>query len=232
MSKPEIIPFLQRYDLFLFDFDGLLVNTEEIHFLAYRMMCEARGYHLDWSFPFYCQFAHYDAHLLKEAIYKKFPALHVQEPDWSILYAEKKKAVIQLLEQGAVQLMPDVEPFLRALHSAKKTSCVVTNSPQELIHIIRQKNPLLSTIQHWITREHYTQPKPHPEGYLKAIELLAKPHEQIIGFEDTPRGLTALCNTRAQPVLICQVDYPEIPQFIQKGVLHYPSFAPLINIAP
>ena len=32
--------WIKKYQLFLFDFDGLLVNTEEMHFLAYKQMCE------------------------------------------------------------------------------------------------------------------------------------------------------------------------------------------------
>jgi len=46
----------------------------------------------------------------------------------------------------------------------------------------------------------------------------------IIGFEDTPRGLTALLGTKATPILICTANYPEIPAFIDRGVKHFSSF--------
>ncbi|MGD0665742.1 MAG: HAD hydrolase-like protein, partial [Rhabdochlamydiaceae bacterium] len=38
-----------KFDLFLFDFDGLLVDTEELHFKAYQMLCQGRGYKLPWD---------------------------------------------------------------------------------------------------------------------------------------------------------------------------------------
>lgn len=216
--------WIENYQLFLFDFDGLLVNTEEIHFLAYQRMCKERGFDLDWSFPRYCRSAHYSADALKEDIYAKFPKLQEMEPDWSVLYAEKKKAIMELLHEGAVHLMPGVEVFLKALQEKGVKRCVVTHSPDELVNLVRKKNPILDSIPNWITRHDYAHPKPNPECYLKAIALFANPGDRVIGFEDTPRGLQALMGTAAKPVLVCRADYPEIPDFVNKGVVHIPSF--------
>jgi len=48
--------------------------------------------------------------------------------------------------------------------------------------------------------------------------------DQIVGFEDSPRGLHALMGTRAKPVLVSSIPYPEIDMFIKEGALHYPTF--------
>jgi beta-phosphoglucomutase len=216
--------WIHNYQLFLFDFDGLLVNTEEIHYLAYKNMFHGRGVNFSWDFNRYCQAAHYDAHALKNQMYAEFPQLHTLEPNWEVLYAEKKKALHKLLEQGAVHLMPGAAKMLQALQQANIPRAVVTHSPEDVVQLIRRKNPLLDTIPSWITREHYSHPKPNPECYLKAIELLAKPGDRVVAFEDTPRGLTAILGTSAKPVLICSAQYPEIPSFVQRGVVHYSSF--------
>lgn len=218
-----------RYQLFLFDFDGLLVNTEEIHFKAYQKMCLERGFKLPWTFAKYCSIAHYSAKGLNEKIYAEFPELQTIEPDWNILYHEKKRWVEKLIQQGAVKLMPGVAELLTILKTQNASCCVVTHSPIEQINLIRNQQPLLNTIPHWLTRNDYSHPKPNPECYLKAIELYAKPDDQIIGFEDTPRGLIALMQTRAQAVLVSQIAYPEIPEFIQKGVYYYKSFEEIPN---
>lgn len=182
-----------------------------------------RGVDFSWDFERYCQAAHYDAHALRNQMYSEFPLLHELEPRWEVLYAEKKQALRKLLEQGAVHLMPGAEKLLLELQKAGIKRCVVTHSPDDIVALIRQKNPILNTIPSWITRENYSHPKPHSECYLKAIELMAKPGERIIGFEDTPRGLTALIGTSAKPVLICRAKYPEIPSFLQRGVKHFSS---------
>ncbi len=221
--------WIYNYQLFLFDFDGLLVNTEEIHFLAYKRMCAQRGVHFDWDFERYCRCAHYRAEALKEELYKHFPQLHAIEPSWDVLYAEKKQAVLDLVQEGAVSLMPGVEHFLDNLAQGEISRCVVTHSPQEFVNIIREQNPILNSIPTWFTRKHYNNPKPDPECYLKAIEKLASTHDRVIGFEDTPRGINALLGTRAKPVLVCQASYPEIPQFIQKGVEHFSNLEEVLS---
>jgi len=186
-------------------------------------MCADRGVNLDWDFDRYCQAAHYDSEALKTHIYAHFPQLKAQEPNWSVLYAEKKKALCNLVTEGIIHLMPGTAELLQALQKANITRCVVTHSPSDLVSIIRKQNPILDSIPNWITREHYTHPKPNSECYIKAIEMYSTPKGKVIGFEDTPRGLTALMGTNAQPVLICQAKYPEIESFVKKGVFHFSS---------
>ena len=207
--------WIQDYQLFLFDFDGLLVNTEEIHFQAYRNMCEKYGFKLDWSFERYCHAAHYRAEGLREEIYQTLPQLYQAEPQWDVLYAYKRKQVIHLLESGAIQLMPGVEELLMKLQKANIKRCVVTHSPNSLVDVVRSQHSILDTIPHWITREHYTQPKPHPEGYQLAIQKFSSPEDNIIGFEDTPRGIEALLQTPAKPVLVSNTRYEGIPMHVE-----------------
>lgn len=219
--------WIHNYQLFLFDFDGLLVNTEEIHFLAYQKMCRLYGCELPWSFHRYCQAAHYHSEGLRDQIYRELPLLKEKEPSWEILYAHKKQAILDLVHEGAVHMMPGAETLLEALQKSGIQRCVVTHSPENLVMKIRKQNPILDTIPVWITREDYKHPKPNPECYRVAIERLSKKGDKIIGFEDTPRGLKALMESSAESVLICQAEYPEIPNFIKNGVRHYASLAQL-----
>lgn len=216
--------WIHNYQLFLFDFDGLLVDTEHLHYQAYIKMCAKRGFSLTWSFSRYSHAAHHDPFALRDQIYAEFPALQLQEPNWTVLYEEKKAFFLQLLEEP-VPLMPGAETLLTALKEATIKRCVVTHSPLNLIMRIRQQNPILETIPHWITREDYTHPKPHPECYQTAIKRLAKPEDRIIGFEDTPRGLTALLGTWAEPILVCPKDSPYLSSTLSSNpsVCYYPS---------
>ncbi len=221
--------WIHNYQLYLFDLDGLLVNTEEMHFLAYRTMLKNRGFTLPWDFPRYCQTAHYHSDMISSELYALFPDLHVQEPDWNVLYAEKKNAMLTFVAEGNVQLMPGVKELLIALKEHGKRCCVVTHSPSDLVADIRRQQPILDNIPLWITRHDYKEPKPSPECYLKAIELYAGPDDAVVGFEDSPRGLRALMGTRATSVLVCQVGYPEIDAFVAAGARHLHSFLPLIE---
>ncbi|KIC73595.1 MULTISPECIES: HAD family hydrolase [Candidatus Protochlamydia] len=216
--------WIQHYQLFLFDFDGLLVNTEILHFQAYQKMCEQRGFKITWSFEQYSGFAHHHANGLRDAIYAQFPALYQQEPEWNILYEEKKKAFMKLLQEGRVQLMPGVSDLLLALKEANINRCVVTHSAFQLIKTIREQNPILNSIPYWITREDYIHPKPDPQCYLTAIERYAEKEDKVIGFEDSPRGLNALLQTQAKAVLVCPPNSPYLNEVLAPELSYYPNF--------
>ncbi|MCB1112827.1 MAG: HAD family phosphatase [Chlamydiales bacterium] len=216
--------WIHDYDLFLFDFDGLLVNTEEVHYQAYRKMCADRGYNLDWDFWRYIQIAHYSSEGLEKQIYAQFPELKKQEPNWSVLYGEKRDRLIEMYNKGDVEMMPGAEALLTALREADIPRCVVTHSSLDLVHALRNQHEILNTIPYWITRYDYNQPKPHPECYIKAVDKYADNGDRVIGFEDTPRGLHALMGTRAKPVMVAPLDYPEIEELQRQGVVRYRSF--------
>lgn len=213
-----------QYQLFLFDFDGLLVNTEELHYLAYKQMMKARGFDLNWSFDRYCRAAHYSSEKFREEIFEEFPGLKEQDPTWEHLYREKQEIMKALLSEN-VPLMPGVEDLLDRLQKENINHVVVTHSPDQLISVVKRQHPCLSKIPHWITRHDYTYPKPHSECYQIAIEQFSQPGDRIIGFEDSPRGITALLGTHAEAVLITKTAYPEIPTFLKQGVKLFPSIA-------
>ena len=213
---------LEHYNLVLFDFDGLLVNTEEIHYRAYIAMCAGRGFELPYTFVEYCQIAHYSAEGLEREIYRLLPQLQQQEPNWKILYREKSEAYSRLIEQGQVSLMPGAEPLLVFLQQNNIDHVVVTHSADFHVSAIKRRHPVLQGIPHWITREDYKEPKPSPECYRAAIKKFGAVRS-VIGFEDTPRGLTALMGSTAKPVIVTTIPYPELPHFVAQGAVHLRS---------
>lgn len=216
--------WIHEFQLYLFDLDGLLVNTEELHYQAYKNMLKARGFCLDWDFHRYCCTAHYHSDTIAQELYEMFPALYVQEPKWEVLYDEKKQAITKLINSGMVEMMPGAAELLSHLQTAQIPHCVVTHSPSDLVALLRKQHAILNNIPYWVTRHDYTHPKPAPDCYLKAIKNYAHMGDKIIGFEDSPRGLRALMGTQAQAVLVAQVPYPEVPDFVQQGASHYSSF--------
>lgn len=222
--------WITRYQLFLFDFDGLLVDTERLHFLAYIEMCANRGFKLTWNFEQFCEAAHFKSFGLKDAIYEEFPGLYAMEPRWEILYQEKREAYERLLENGKLELMPGVEVLLTKLEQRGIRRCVVTNSPRKQIDRIKRFFPVLDTIPLWITREDYNLPKPAPDGYLKAIEVMGQPGDQIIGFEDSMKGLQALLAAGVEGILICPNNLPQVAECAQLGVDHFETLLEVPSI--
>lgn len=213
------------YQLFLLDFDGLLVDTERVHYEAYRKMCRNRGFELDWTFSQYCDIAHYNSHGLEKVIYAQFPKLKEKSPEWGVLYQEKTAAYIDLIQLGMVNLMPGAKAFLEGLRDADVKRCLVTHSKKELVECIQEQYPVIKSLPNLLTREDYKEPKPSSECYLEAISRFANLGDQVVGFEDTPRGMKALMPTEAQAVIVTEMKYPEIKDFVAEGAIHFSSLA-------
>lgn len=220
---------MQHYQVFLFDFDGLLVDTEPVHFLSYIEMCRRNGWDLDWSFERFCKEAHEKAGGIWEGLSKLFPTFPVGDRERiEALYREKKEIYVALLEQGGLRLMPGVEELILALQSWGGKCAVVTNSPKDHIEKIKEVFPILREIPLWITREDYSEPKPSPEGYLKAVSLLSVPGDRIVGFEDTLKGAQALFAAGVDTVLVCPEQAPHVKQIVALGGSHVSSLANLL----
>lgn len=218
------------FQLYLFDFDGVLVDTEALHLKAYQRMCANRGFEFSCDMHHYAQVALFRASGLKDLIYQKLPGLYQQEPNWDVLYQEKKQCYLQLLEEEGAQFMPGVEPLLEYLDDLGVNRCVVTHSPLEQIETIKQAQPLLKTIPHWITRECYSEPKPHPECYQLAVKQLAKPGQAIVGFEDSPRGMSALLHTSATAYLVTSfLTAEQIADFKDKALRPFHHLSSMVD---
>jgi beta-phosphoglucomutase len=213
--------WIRRFQLFLFDFDGLLVNTEHLHYQAYVNALAARGLKLPLNYADFLALAHLSASAWKDAVLAQIPSLS----DFDSLYKEKKQAYLQLLQTSSVELMPGVEELLYALEKENIRRCVVTHSILEHVKPLKDRSPVLQTIPNWMTRECYEKPKPDPECYLKAIDLYGKLEDRIIGFEDSVRGFTALKATPALAVLVCAKNHPLLPVALEKGGLHFENLS-------
>jgi beta-phosphoglucomutase len=223
--------WIHHYHLFLFDFDGIVVNTEELHYRSYVTVCANRGFFLDWDLSTYLRHAMYTSTGVKEAIYAQFPQLQRLEPKWDVLYEEKKIIYQKLLQREGTSLMPGVADLLSELQAEKITRCVVTHSPYEQILTIREQHPILNSIPEWITREQYYQPKPAPECYQKAIAKLKKPNERVVGFEDSPRGLQALLQTEAEAFFLSNYfEAGEVRELLNKSCKPFSHFGSFVEM--
>lgn len=220
----------QDYQLYLFDFDGLLVDTEQLHYAAYLEMSRRNGCPLSWDFARFCQEAHSKAMGFFDGLLKEYPDALERGKTREELYEEKKKIYVELLQSTPLELMAGVEAFLESLESRRAKMAVVTNSPKAQIELIKKALPVLQKIPVWVTREMYKEAKPSPEGYLKAIALLAEPGDKIIGFEDSLKGLKALLAAEVDSVLICPADQKHVEEGKRLGATHFTSFSYLTSM--
>ena len=220
--------WILEYSPIFFDFDGLLVNTEHLHYKAYKTLLESYGISFPWDFAAFASVAHKSSTGLSTLITAHAPKLF-EKLDWNAFYEQKKAAYVKLLEEGGLELMPGAKEVLDLVQKAHIPHAVVTNSTLKQITLIREQLPILKKIPHWITREDYANPKPAPDAYLKAIEILGA-SEKMLGFEDALRGIRALEGAAITPVLVCSSDHPQMAEVFPGSLKVYTSFTEITRI--
>ncbi len=194
---------ITNYDLYLFDLDGTLINTEELHCNAYNLAL--KYFNIDYQFDFnnYCKYAHYSDKSMKDFI----------ESNYNISYEKfyQKKKFFYLESLIKINLMPGVSNLLNKLFESKIKTVIVTHSDRETINYILTKIPLLNNVDLIITKDDYVNKKPSPEAYILARNKF-KNCKNPIGFEDSYKGYLSLEKSNITPVFVASPTYPFFKQ--------------------
>ncbi len=179
----------------LFDNDGVLVHTEPWYFKATQTV-------LKEFFNFNYEFEDYNQHMISGggSVWKR-----VKEqgfPDEIIQRAKKQRSLYYqkfLLSEDIS--ISQVENTLKVL-SKKYKMGIVTTSRRADFNIIHKNNNLTQYMEFVLCLEDYNLTKPHPDPYLKGLELFSATSEETIVIEDSKRGLTSAVNAGIDCVMV------------------------------
>ena len=163
------------------DNDGILVDTEGIFFRANLETLAGVGISLQWE-----QFE-------EISLAKGGSVLQLAEkPGTDAFYKlrNRRDAIYADLLTREPLVIDGVRDVLDALRG-KYIMGIVTSSGHEHFEIIHRQSGLLPYFQFVLTMKDCEHFKPHPEPYLKAIELAGCSPEECLVVEDSPRGLAA-----------------------------------------
>jgi HAD superfamily hydrolase (TIGR01509 family) len=163
------------------DNDGVLVDTEGLFFRANQEILAGVGISLRGE-----QFAEISLgrgeSVLQLAAGPGTDAFYKLRHARDLLYAD-------LLTREPL-VMDGVREVLDALRG-KYLMGIVTSSGHEHFEIIHRQSQLLPYFQFVLTLNDFSHTKPHPEPYLKALELSGFPPAECLVIEDSPRGLAS-----------------------------------------
>ena len=170
----------------LFDFDGLLVDTESPSRLGWEELYRAHGHELpldEWATLVGTIGAPFDpfAHL---------EALIAQPLDRAELMERRRAREFELIDLE--DLRPGVADYLAEAEKRELRTAVVSSSSQDWVEQNLQR---LDRLDHWdaiVTADgDRSRAKPQPTLYLEALEALGAAANEAIAFEDSPNGVRA-----------------------------------------
>jgi beta-phosphoglucomutase len=208
MTEPQTLP---RPEGVIFDFDGVIADTERLHFEAFGKVLEPQGI----SFPWEEYVARYMGCDDRDAFRKAF-RLRGRELDDRQLsrLIESKSREFQEVIRGGVEAYPGVLPMVKSLHASGVPLAVCSGALRTDLDPILSRLGIACYFLHVVSADNVRKGKPDPEGYILAFRELSLSRSSKISaagsclaVEDTPDGVQA-AKRAGLPVLAVTNNYP------------------------
>lgn len=167
----------------IFDMDGTLVDSEGLHFAAWRETLSAYGIH---SFPL-TDFDRYIG-VSNEQLADDYIQGHRLAVDIVTLVTEKQNRYLQLLP--GIRPKPGVREIISRCHGHYQLAIASSSDRLELHHILLSLG-LTDYFAEVVGGDMVSRKKPDPEIYLQAMSRLGLRPEECVAFEDSAPGVAA-----------------------------------------
>ncbi len=184
---------LPRPDAVIFDFDGVIVDTEPLHYKAFQEVLGPLGIGFSWEeyVDTYMGFDDRDAFL--EAF-----RVHGRELDGRMLaqlVASKSRIFLDIIGNG-VRPYPGTVPLITSLSVSGIPLAISSGALRSDILPILEILGITRCFLHVVAADDVAKSKPDPESYLLAFRrlretrpLLLSTPDRCLAVEDTPAGV-------------------------------------------
>jgi beta-phosphoglucomutase len=168
---------------FIFDMDGVIVDSNPTHKIALKQFCKEHGYDLSEKD-------------LREKIYGR------TNRDWLLnlfgdldedtirRYADEKEALFRRL-YADIKPLPGLLSFLDKLDKQSVPRAIATSAPRANVDFTLEKTHTGQYFDVILDDSFVTEGKPNPQIYLKSAAALGFNPEKCIVFEDSLSGVRA-----------------------------------------
>ncbi|WP_417290400.1 beta-phosphoglucomutase [Corallibacter sp.] len=175
---------------FIFDLDGVIVDTAKYHFLAWKKL--ANSIDVDFTETQNEQLKGVSRVKSLEKILS-WGNKTISEDEFMALMAKKNDDYLSYIDKmGESEILPDVPKILN--HLNENNQGVALGSASKNARKILQKVNLISNFQAIVDGNDVSKAKPDPEVFLIGAKALNQKPENCIVFEDSVAGVQAANN--------------------------------------
>jgi beta-phosphoglucomutase len=197
-----------------FDFDGVIVNSEPLHFQAFKEVLASENMALDEE-EYYRELIGFDdkgafRHLFQKRGVALLPKTFLR------LMARKSEVMMELIDRGQYSALPGVEELVRSLWRVCPLA-ICSGALREEIEAMLEAVCLRDCFGVIVAAEDVTVGKPDPSGYLMTMQRVSermkspnvkplKPADCLI-IEDAPTVIRSV-KAHGFPVIGVATSYP------------------------
>jgi len=197
-------------DALIFDFDGIVVDSEPIHLKGFRAVLGMMGLELTEE-DYYAKYLGYDDHdCFRTALRDR--GVDYTEAQVEKLTAAKSKIVRKAIAES-VEPLEGALPLIRGAAEAGVPIGLCSGALRKEIDLALERIGLLECFEQIVSAEDVRRGKPDPEGYRLALNRLSgsagrklRPDRSIV-IEDSPAGIDS-AKTAGMKVLAVTNSYP------------------------
>lgn len=178
----------------VFDFDGVIVDSEEFWFRAYSRVLAEFGvsvsrevYAVEWV----------SLGRGPEYACRTFPEITITPDEMR----RRRTPIVRELILAEAGLMPHAGATIERL-AAEFPLAVATNSEASVVLPFLEKFGLRRHFADVVTKECYARPKPAPDAFLAAAAALGLPAARCVVIEDAEKGVVAAHRAGARCIAV------------------------------
>jgi beta-phosphoglucomutase len=205
----------QKYNAFLFDLNGTMVNDMPYHVIAWHKVILALGGNLTLD-----QMKHECYGKGEEMLERIFPGKYALTERISISEAKEAKYRADFLPD--LKWIVGLDQFLhQAFQRQIKLSIGSAANTLNIDFVVDNLN-LRKYFHSIVSGDMVTKSKPHPETFLNCAHTLQIAPTQCLVFEDTPQGVACAANANME-VVVLTTTHPKSDFEHFSNIIHFVS---------
>jgi len=183
-----------RADAVIFDFDGVIVDTEPLHYAAFQRLLEPLGLGFSWERYVETYMGFDDRDAFREAfkaVGTGVPAADLQS------FIDRKAGLFQEIIRDGISAYPGVVELIRSIRAGGTPLAISSGALRSDIAPILETLGIAECFDLIVTAEDVARSKPDPECYrlaharLNQFRGLNLTAGRVLAIEDTPAGIAA-----------------------------------------
>jgi HAD superfamily hydrolase (TIGR01509 family) len=194
---------LDRARGIIFDFDGLLADSERYHFLSYSEVFARHGHTIDEKeyYKYWTSLGHGARGEIER---------HGLDLDPADIIEKKRPIFSRYCRDGSIRFYPEAREMVKLFADSGRKLAIASGSHRADIEAILENEGLRRLFPVIVGKDDVSRTKPDPEVFIKTIGLLELQAGDCLVLEDAEKGLQA---AKAAGIPIIVVRSPETRAF-------------------
>jgi beta-phosphoglucomutase len=168
----------------IWDVDGTLVDTAELHFTAWQTICRERGRDFTRA-DFAATFGQRNPEIIRALFGERLNKEEIAA------LGDRKEILYRAAAGNGVALLPGVRSLVEELHRAGFAQAIGSSAPHANLELILRRTGIAPFFAAVVGSEDTQRGKPDPQVFLVAAERLGVSPMRCVVFEDAVAGVQA-----------------------------------------